>query len=165
MADGARLYFETLGRGPEIVLPNGFHLLDDFRHPGEGHTLIFYDVRNRGHSDSVECGSIVDDAEDLDAIRRHFGISRLDLIAHSYIGVMAGLYAMKYPDRVRRIVKIGPMQPDSAKEYPPHLTGADAVLAEVFNEARRATEIGRSEYGSKSSVREFLDGAATALRR
>ncbi len=39
---------------------------------------------------------------------------------------------MTYPDRVNRIVKIGPMQPDSAKVYPPHLTGADAALAEVL---------------------------------
>jgi pimeloyl-ACP methyl ester carboxylesterase len=132
MADGVRLYFETFGSGPQVVLPNGFHLIDDFAQLADRHTLIFYDVRNRGLSDSVERGSILDDAEDLDAIRRHFGIERLDLIAHSYIGILAGLYAMQHPNRVNRIVKIGPMQPDSTKQYPPHLTGADATLAEVF---------------------------------
>ncbi len=83
MADGVRLYYETLGTGPEVVLPNGFHLLDDFRHLADRRTLIFYDVRNRGRSDSVDRGSIADDVEDLEAVRKHFGIDRLDLIAHS----------------------------------------------------------------------------------
>ena len=39
---------------------------------------------------------------------------------------------MRYPDRVNRIVKVGPMQPNSSKQYPPHLTGADATLTEVL---------------------------------
>jgi proline iminopeptidase len=132
MSDGVRLYFEAVGSGPAVVLPNGLYLLEEVKDLARNHTLIAYDVRNRGLSDSVERGSIDDDVEDLDAVRRHFGITRLDLIAHSYVGVMIGLYAMRHPDRVNRMVKIGPMQPDSAKQYPPHLTGADATLAEVL---------------------------------
>src|SRR5258705_4662171 len=53
---------------------------------------------------------------------RHFGISRTDVIAHSYMGVMVGVYAMKYPAHVNRVVQIGPMQPNAAKQYPAHLT-------------------------------------------
>ena len=54
MGDGVRLYFEQLGSGPKaVIIPNGFHLLDDFRHLGAWRTLIFYDVRNRGRSDTV----------------------------------------------------------------------------------------------------------------
>src|SRR5439155_22927557 len=47
-------------------------------------------------------------------------------------GLMVALYAMKYPEHVNRIVQIGAMEPRAGKQYPPHLTGADATLAEVF---------------------------------
>jgi pimeloyl-ACP methyl ester carboxylesterase len=40
------------------------------------------------------------------------------------------LYTLKYPERVGRLVPIGPSQPFAHKQYPVHLTGADATLAE-----------------------------------
>src|SRR6202050_3119787 len=118
MGDGVRLYFEQLGSGPKaVIIPNGFHLLDDFRHLGDWRALIFYDVRNRGRSDTVTDPAklgrgIQQDVDDLEAVRRHFRIDRMDLIGHSYIGLMVGLYAMKYPSQAGRVVQIGPMQPD-----------------------------------------------------
>ena len=52
--DGLRLWFQTVGSGPQVVvLPNGFHLLEDFSCLAPGRTLVFHDVRNRGRSDTV----------------------------------------------------------------------------------------------------------------
>ena len=136
--DGVRLYFQQVGSGPKaVIIPNGFHLLDDFRHLGHWRTLIFYDVRNRGRSDSVTdpaklARGIQQDVDDLDAVRRHFGIEHADVIGHSYIGLMVALYAMQHAVLVGRVVQIGPMQPDTATQYPAHLTYADAVLAEAM---------------------------------
>jgi pimeloyl-ACP methyl ester carboxylesterase len=138
LEDGSRLYFQQLGSGPKaVIIPNGFHLLDDFRHLGHWRTLIFYDVRNRGRSDTVTdpaklARGIQQDVDDLDAVRRHFGIENADLIGHSYIGLMVALYAMQEAARVSRVVQIGPMQPDAATQYPAHLTYTDAVLAEAM---------------------------------
>jgi proline iminopeptidase len=138
LADGVRLYFQKVGSGPRpVIVPNGFHLLNDFRHLGDWRALIFYDVRNRGRSDQVSDRSklargIQQDVDDLDALRRHFAIDLADVIGHSYVGLMVALYAMKYPARVGRVVLIGPMQPDAAKQYPTHLTNADATFAEVM---------------------------------
>jgi proline iminopeptidase len=143
LADGVRLYFQRLyiekvGSGPKaVIIPNGFHLLDDFRHVGDWRTLIFYDVRNRGRSDEVADQSklargILEDVDDLDAVRHYFGIDQADVIGHSYVGLMVALYAMKYPAHVGRVVQIGPMQPDAAKQYPAHLRNADATFAEVM---------------------------------
>ena len=42
---------------------------------------------------------------------------------------MVILYALKNPANVRRIVQIGPSQPNATRMYPAHLTGADDVLA------------------------------------
>jgi proline iminopeptidase len=138
MEDGVRLYFQKVGIGSTaVIVPNGIYLLDDFQHLGDRRTLIFYDVRNRGLSDQVTDRSklargIQQDVDDLDAVRRHFGIDRVDVIGHSYIGWMVALYAMKYPAHAGRVVQIGPMQPYAAKQYPAHLTNADATFAEVM---------------------------------
>lgn len=138
LEDGIRLYFRQIGDGSETVLiPNGMYLLDDFKQFAGSRSLIFYDVRNRGLSDAVTgnpklARGIHQDVEDLEAVRRHFKIQRPDLIGHSYIGLMIGLYALKFPDHVNRLVQICPTQPDAGAQYPPHLTGADETLKQVF---------------------------------
>jgi proline iminopeptidase len=137
-ADGVRLFFQRVGSGPQTVLiPNGFHMFDDFQRLAAGRTLIFYDVRNRGKSDTVVdasklAGGIHNDVDDLDAVRRHFDIGQTCVMGHSYTGLMVGLYAMKYPSHVDGVIQIGAMQPYAGKEYPAHLTNTDPVLAEVM---------------------------------
>lgn len=136
--DGLRLWFQTVGSGPQVVvLPNGFHLLEDFSCLAPGRTLVYYDVRNRGRSETVtdpaqlERG-IHNDVDDLDAVRRHFRLDRLVLIGHSYMGLMVILYTMKYPAHVDRIVQIGAMGPHHDKPSPADPANADPVLQDVF---------------------------------
>ena len=137
--DGVRLFFQKLGNGPRVVIiPNGIYLSEDFKSLADGRTLIFYDLRNRGRSDHVTDGTkiakgIHHDVDDLEVVRRHFAIRNPTLIGHSYVGLMVALYAMKYPAGTGRVVQIGPIQPYAGKEYPAHLTGADATLAEVLS--------------------------------
>jgi proline iminopeptidase len=137
-ADGLCLWFQTVGSGPQVVvLPNGLHLLDDFRCLAPDRTLVFYDVRNRGRSETVMdpaklARGIHNDVDDLDAVRRHLGLDRLALIGHSYMGLMVILYAMKYPAHVDRIVQIGAMGPHYGKSYSADLTNTDPVLRDVF---------------------------------
>jgi len=134
-ADGVRLFFQKLGSGPSaVIVPNAVHMFDSFRHLPGNRTVIFFDLRNRGRSDSVSDSSkltrgIHHDVEDIEAVRRHFGINKVDVIGHSYVGLTVILYAMKYVDRVNRVVQIGPMEPKAGEQYPAHLTGADATLA------------------------------------
>jgi proline iminopeptidase len=136
--EGIRLFIQTLGSGPQtLVIPNGFYLVDDFKHLATGRTLFFLDLRNRGRSDQVSDSAQVErgihnDVDDLDAVRRHFEISQMDLLGHSYMGLLAILYAMKYPAHLNRVVQIGPMDPFHGKQYPAHLTCADDTLREVF---------------------------------
>jgi pimeloyl-ACP methyl ester carboxylesterase len=116
--DGVRLFYRQIGDGPPVILPNGMHLLEDSERLAASRTLIFYDVRNRGLSDPVTGAvtlkrGILQDAADLETVRRHFQIERIGVIAHSYIGVLLGLYAREHPERVNRIVMIGPMQPNA----------------------------------------------------
>jgi pimeloyl-ACP methyl ester carboxylesterase len=136
--DGVRLFVQRLGNGPTTVLiPNRVYLFDAFKAFADGRTLIFCDPRNRGRSDHISDRSKLErgihhDVDDLEAVRRHVGIGRVDLIGHSYAGLIVTLYAMKYPDHVGRVVQIGSPGPDYAKQYPAHLTNVDATLGEVL---------------------------------
>jgi proline iminopeptidase len=134
---GVRLCSQQLGSGPFLVVPNGICLVGELATLARIRTFLAYDVRNRGRSDLVDEAvaprrGIHDDVDDLEAVRRHLGIDRLELIGHSYMGLMAILYATKYPSHVERIVQIGPMEPQHGKPYPPELTNVDATLQDVF---------------------------------
>jgi pimeloyl-ACP methyl ester carboxylesterase len=134
-SDGVRLFYRRFGSGANaVIIPNAVHMVDSFKHLAGNRTLIFFDLRNRGGSDPVGDKSKLNrgvhhDVDDIDAIRRHFGIDQVDVIGHSYVGLTVILYAMKYAAHVRRVVQIGPIQRHAATQYPAHLTGADATLA------------------------------------
>lgn len=136
--DGVRLYVQIVGSGADVVIiPNRVYLIDTFDRLADGRTLIFCDPRNRGLSDHVTDRSKIEkgvhhDVDDFDAIRRHFGIDRISLIGHSYMGMVVVLYAMTFPNHAQRIVQIGPMGPDYSRQYPSHLANADATLADVL---------------------------------
>jgi proline iminopeptidase len=121
-------------------------MFDDFKHLAKHRTVIFYDLRNRGRSDAVTeasklSGGVHNDVADLEAVRAHFDIASVSLLAHSYVGFVLALYAMKYPQHVNRVVQIGPAQP-LAKQYPPELTGADTILAETNKKLLQLQQIG-----------------------
>src|SRR5262245_49321032 len=136
--DGVRLFVQMLGSGPDaVIIPNRVYLAEAFARLANGRTLIFSDPRNRGLSDQVDDQSKMEngvhhDVDDFDAIRRHFGLDRVSLIGHSYMGSVVAMYGMKYPDRARRIVQIGPMAPEPSQQYPPELSNADATLGDVL---------------------------------
>jgi proline iminopeptidase len=163
--DGGRLFYRKIGSGPEVVIPNGLSIIDDFTCLADQLTLIPYDLRNRGLSDQFRDGSqlrgdIHSDVEDVEAVRRYFGIVNMNLIGHSYIGLLVVLYAMKFPSHVTRIVQIGPMEPEPGREYPAHLTCADGVMQEVFSELGSL----RAEAASADPV-EFCRKAWSILGR
>jgi len=138
-ADGVRLYYRQVGSGVDtLVVPNAAYMFDDFVALADDHSVIFYDLRNRGRSDPVTdstlASAIQGGVDDLEAARAHFGVERISLLAHSSVCTLAILYAAQYADHVERVVLIGPAPPELSKQYPPHLTGADAVLREISAE-------------------------------
>ena len=154
--DGVRLFCRIAGSGAQmVIIPNASLLSGDFRQLADTRTAIFYDMRNRGRSGQnfdlaqAERGIHLE-VEDLEAVRRHSGAGEIDIVGHSYLGLMAILYAMRYPERVRRIVQIGAMQPSLCKQYPAHLTGADATLTEISARlAQVQGETGSPDFGRK----------------
>jgi proline iminopeptidase len=148
--DGVRLFFQKLGSSQNfVIIPNAVHMFDSFKCLADNHTVVFFDMRSRGRSDSVSDRSrlargIHQDVDDLETVRRHFGIDQVAVVGHSYQGLGIILYALKYPAHVKRLVQIGAMQPHAATKYPVHLTGADATLAEFHSKLAQLQQEGDS---------------------
>ena len=68
--------------------------------------VVYFDQRGSGHSERPRSGdyAIATLVEDIEALRRTLGISRLALLGHSFGGLLALEYSAKYPDRVSHLV-------------------------------------------------------------
>jgi len=78
--------------------------------------LVFYDQRGVGRSESVRTPETISlDAylEDIGALSSSLGLERVDLLAHSFGGLLAMLYAARYPERVRSLILVAPVEPGS----------------------------------------------------
>jgi pimeloyl-ACP methyl ester carboxylesterase len=129
--DGARLYYRVVGSGHLVVLiPGGLFLERDFVRLGRAGTIVFYDMRNRGRSDAVLDSthiSIQDDVRDLEAVQRQVGAERVALVGWSYLGMMVMRYAAEHPERVERVVQIGPLAREFRTRFPDALVAHDSV--------------------------------------
>jgi len=128
-SDGVQLYYVKAGRGEQtVILPARLFTFDDFRWLAERYTLIAYDMRNRGKSSRVEDLSKISiqaDVADLETIRRRFGVEKFHTIGYSYLGLMVILYALDHPERVARLVQLGPVPLRFGTEYRPEYVAAD----------------------------------------
>jgi proline iminopeptidase len=117
-ADGdVRLFYRLLGAGPDtlVVIHGGpgftmDYFLDDLSPLAASHVLLFYDQRGTGRSTLVSDSVSLDAQrfiEDLEAIRRHFGIERLSLFGHSWGSAVAALYSIRYPNHVGKMIIVG----------------------------------------------------------
>jgi pimeloyl-ACP methyl ester carboxylesterase len=156
--DGVRLYYEKLGSGPRtIIVPGRLFLARELAALGRRHTLILYDMRNRGRSSRVEDGELLTiqkDVEDLEAVRRHFRVERFVPVGYSYLGFMVVLYAMAHPDRVDRVVQLGPVPRRFDTEYPASLLHRDAVPPVDSGVAARLDSLKRAGW-AREHPREF----------
>jgi pimeloyl-ACP methyl ester carboxylesterase len=151
-APGVVLHYEKYGGGAEVVIiPGRLFLSDDFRTLAAlDRTLILYDMRNRGASSRVEDGAtltVIEDVRDLEAVRAHFGAERFTPVGFSYLGIMVALYAAEHPERVERIVQIGPAPRDFDTEYPPEQTASEDSLPPEAFAARDAARQLRTQSG------------------
>ena len=113
---GVRLFYRLVGTGRDtvVVLHGGpgfsmSYLAADLEPLAAGRTLLFYDQRGSGRSTLVADSAMLDAqrfAEDLEALRRHFGLARLSLLGHSWGVGVAALYAMRYQEKVRRLLLV-----------------------------------------------------------
>jgi len=164
--DGVRLYYERTGNGGKtLIVPGRLFLAKDLAPLARRHTLILYDMRNRGRSSRVNDGSLLTiqkDVEDLEAVRRHFGVERFVPVGYSYLGFMVILYAMDHPERVERLVQLGPVPRKFGTDYPASLAHRDAVPVVDSATAARLDSLGRSDW-AREHPREYCEESRRAF--
>ena len=111
--NGTSLYYEVVGSGnPLLIMHGGLGFDHTYFRPwidslSEDSKLIFYDHRGNGRSDRSKP---LDDvhhstwADDANALREHLGIEKIVLMGHSYGGVLALHYALRYPDTLSGLI-------------------------------------------------------------
>jgi len=114
--DGTELAYRRAGSGPVVVcLPGGpmqaSTYLGDLGGLSTQLCLVRLDLRGTGDSAlpadpaTFRCDWQVDDVE---ALRRHLGLDRMNLLAHSAGASLAVAYAVQHPDRIERLALITP---------------------------------------------------------
>lgn len=138
--DGTLLAYHRAGAGdPLICLPGGpmqaSVYLDDLGGLSAHRELVRLDLRGTGDSaapadqSSYRCDRQVADVE---ALRAHLGLERIDLLGHSAGGTLAVLYAARHPERVGRLALLNPS---------PRVVGLDIADAD----RREVAELRRHE--------------------
>jgi pimeloyl-ACP methyl ester carboxylesterase len=114
--DGTELGYRVLGDGPPLVcLPGGpgraAEYLGDLGGLARSRQLILADLRGVGLSaDPADPATFRVDrlVNDVESLRDHLGLDRMDLLAHSAASILATLYAAAYPERLSRLVLVTP---------------------------------------------------------
>lgn len=119
--DGVRLFYKIVGQGATtLVVVHGGpgntmdSILPDFKPLAEHFRIIYYDQRGCGRSTLVleeNRLTIARHVKDLEAIRLHFNLDKLDMIGNSWGGLLASYYAVQYPDNINRLVLLSPVSP------------------------------------------------------
>jgi proline iminopeptidase len=116
--DGTRLAYQVQDSGsPLLCLPGGPgrnpEYFGDLGGVGKlaGRELVLLELRGTGGSAvpadpaTYRCDRMT---EDVEALRIHLGLDQIDLLGHSAGGDLALLYAVRYPDRIGRLILLNP---------------------------------------------------------
>jgi pimeloyl-ACP methyl ester carboxylesterase len=114
--DGTRLAYHRAGEGPPLVCVPGGPMqssayLGDLGGLTARRELVRLDLRGTGESAvPADIATYRADRQvgDVEALRAHLGLARMDLLGHSAGGTLAILYAARHPDRIGRLVLVAP---------------------------------------------------------
>jgi proline iminopeptidase len=120
-AGGAQIFYQLVGSGDDTVVVvhggPGAGINDsrpDLEPLAKDRVVIFYDQRGGGRSELPDTmllgpGHFVGD---LEAVRQHFGLEKMNLVAQSFGAIVVAEYLRAHPHRVARMVFLVPTGPD-----------------------------------------------------
>lgn len=112
-ANGVLIFYKTVGRGaPLLVVHGGPGASHDYFLPYllplmRTNRLVFIDERGSGQSEKLEDpkGYTVEAmVEDVEAVRQKLKLGKINLLGHSFGGVLAQAYALKYQQNLSGLV-------------------------------------------------------------
>lgn len=147
--NGTELYVKRLGAGEPMIVVHGGpvlehgYLLPHLAPLAESHELIFFDQRLSGRSaavvdaDSVRLATFVDDIE---ALRLALELDRIHLLGHSWGGLLAIHYALRYGEHLQSLLLLNSMSASSELWQEEEKLNAQRVTAENQRESQALRE-------------------------
>lgn len=117
-AQSQTLYTNSFGQktNPAIIFLHGgpgyncsnFEITTAANLAQKGFYVIVYDRRGEGRSASLKAKFTFDESfSDIQNLYKQFGIEKATLIGHSFGGIVATLFAEKFPDKINAVVLVG----------------------------------------------------------
>jgi len=112
-AKGVMIYYEEFGKGePLLIVHGGPGATHDYFLPyllplARNNRLIFIDERGSGKSERLEDVkqyTLENMVEDVETVREALGLGKMNLLGHSYGGVLAQAYALKYQENLSHLI-------------------------------------------------------------
>ena len=168
--DGRRLAYRRTGEGPVLVCHGGGPgfsslYLGDLAGLGEELELVLLDPRGTGGSakpSDPRAYAIEDYVSDLEELREHLALERMQLFGHSHGGVVAMAYAARYPQRVERLILASTLARFSPEQEAAMAAAVEAHADEPWYEDARAAleaeeagDFETDEELAELSLREF----------
>jgi len=155
------LYVDVVGHGEPLLLMHGGPGADHwtmlpFRRLADRSTVVSYDHRCNGRSTGAPVTSMTWEnlTADADALRERLGFDRWAVLGHSFGGHVALEYALRYPDRVSRLILL-----DTAAESSWSYHAADVLAAWGFSD--RTVRLARRWFNGEVPPSQF---ALTLMR-
>ena len=112
-SNGVLIYYQSFGLGrPLLILHGGPGASHDYFLPylvplARTNRLVFIDERGSGRSQKLEdaSGYTVDNmVEDVESVRKALELGEVSLLGHSFGGVLAQAYALKYQSQLTHLI-------------------------------------------------------------
>jgi proline iminopeptidase len=146
---GTRIHFRMVGEGELVVLLHGgpggnFQGLKALEELADSYKLVMYDQRGSGQSARFSTEQLNKDpyligvdqhVSDLEEVRLKLGVEKLTLLGHDWGGALALFYAIRHPDRVKKLIVY-----NGGPEWPELIMKQRALVLERLPE-ERAKEI------------------------
>ena len=155
-----KLNFKKSGSGPPLVILHGlFGSLDNWfsiaKELTEHYTLYLVDQRNHGDSPHADEWNYAVMVEDLKELLDAEGLDKIYLMGHSMGGKTAMNFALKYPERVGKLI-VADIAP---RYYPVHhqsiLEGLNSLDLKAI-QSRKEADDQLARYIPELGVRQFL---------
>jgi len=110
--NGTELFYVEVGEGlPCLVMHGGLGFDHTYMHPwldplGDVMHLVYYDHRGNGRSGRPPWETLTFQqlCADADVLREHLGFEKVAVMGHSVGGTIALEYALRYPERLERLI-------------------------------------------------------------
>lgn len=111
--NGHRLWYRSSGHGPPLVLiPGGPGSSHSYFYPfferlSDSIRVIYFDAYGRGRSDHASDPrdyTLAHDVDEIEGLRIALNLGKITVYGHSYGGIVAQAYALKYPKSLDHLI-------------------------------------------------------------